>query len=70
MLLLHDQWVGIGAGRTRPGTGATKLDFTGTGIGFSQLFLQSANGNTQVKYGGSAILVFGVASLTAADFLF
>ncbi len=50
--------------------GQARLDFTGSGIAFSQMFLQSANGNTQVEFGGSAILVFGVASLSAGDFLF
>ena len=50
--------------------GAAKLDFTGSGIGFGQLALNGARGNTQVEYGGWAILVFGVSSLTAGDFIF
>ena len=47
-----------------------KLDFTGSGITFAQLVIQSAGGNTQVMQGGSLVLLFGVASLTAADFIF
>ncbi len=50
--------------------GAAKLDFRGSGIGFANVFLRSAGGNTQVEVFGDAILVFGVSSLTAADFLF
>ena len=50
--------------------GQARLDFTGSGIGFDQLFIQSANGNSQVEFGGAAILVFGVATLSASDFLF
>jgi serralysin len=40
------------------------------GVGFSDLFLNSAGGNTQVEVFGSAILVFDVGGMTAADFLF
>ena len=50
--------------------GAAKLVFTGSGITFGQLSIVSGTGNSQVEYGGSAILVFGVANLTASDFLF
>ena len=50
--------------------GADKLVFTGSGIDFAQLHFNSAGGNTQVEYGVSAILVFGVASLGAGDFIF
>lgn len=48
--------------------GQARLLFNG--ITFAQLTLNSANGNTQVEYNGNAILVFGVASMTAADFTF
>jgi len=58
----YDQIAGWAAG--------DKLVFTGSGLTFGQLFLNSAGGNTQVEYAGSAILVFGAASLTATDFLF
>ena len=37
---------------------------------FAQLGINSAGGNTQVSFGSSAILLFGVASLTANDFIF
>jgi len=50
--------------------GLAKIDFRGSGIGFSNLFLNFANGNTQVEVAGNAILVFGVASMSAGDFLF
>ena len=50
--------------------GQAKIVFTGTGITYGALSIVSANGNSQVEYGGSAILVFGVATLTAGDFLF
>ena len=50
--------------------GAASIDFRGSGIGFSDLFLNSAGGNTQVEVFGSAILVFGVAQMSVADFLF
>ena len=50
--------------------GSAKIDFRGSGITFGNLFLNSANGNTQVEVFGSAILVFNVASLGASDFLF
>ena len=46
-----------------------KLDFRGSGIGFAQLNLNAAGGNTQVNLGQDVILVFG-AVLTEADFLF
>ena len=50
--------------------GQARLVFTGSGIGFDALTIVTANGNSQVQHGGSAILLFGVASLTEADFLF
>ena len=50
--------------------GSAKLDFRGSGIAFTNLFLNSAGGNTQVEVFGSAILVFGVAQMSAGDFLF
>ena len=50
--------------------GLAKIDFTGSGIGFAALFLNSAGGNTQVEVYGSAVLVFGVASLSVSDFIF
>ncbi len=50
--------------------GSAKLDFTGSGITFPQLTIVSGGGNSQVEFGGSAILVFGVATLVAGDFLF
>lgn len=50
--------------------GSAKIDFRGSGISFGNLFLNSAGGNTQVEVFGSAILVFGVGSLSAGDFLF
>jgi serralysin len=48
--------------------GLAKIQIVGGG--FSDLFLNSAGGNTQVEIFGSAILVFGVAGMSAADFLF
>ena len=70
-----DRFVYEGAGWGYDGisgfvAGAAKLDFRGSGISFSQLYIQSANGNTQVEYNGSAILVFGVTSLGLSDFFF
>ena len=50
--------------------GQARLDFTASDIGLAGLFLRLANGNCQVGVFGSAILVFGVASLGAADFIF
>ncbi len=50
--------------------GEAKIDFRGSGYVIGDLFLNSANGNTQVEVGGSAILVFNVASMSATDFLF
>jgi Ca2+-binding RTX toxin-like protein len=50
--------------------GQAKLDFTGSGLSFSQLVIASNGVNSQVEYGGWAILVFGVANLTASDFIF
>ncbi|MBC7942586.1 MAG: calcium-binding protein, partial [Chitinophagaceae bacterium] len=52
--------------------GAAKLQFLAeSGVtGFGQLGLTSGGGNTQVEFGGYAVLVFGVASLAASDFLF
>ncbi|MCX7374353.1 MAG: M10 family metallopeptidase C-terminal domain-containing protein [Alphaproteobacteria bacterium] len=47
-----------------------KLDFSGSGITFAQLVIQSAGGNTQVMQGGSLVLLFGVASLSAGDVIF
>jgi len=38
--------------------------------GFEQLGINSAGGNTQVDNGANAILLFGVASLTAAEGIF
>lgn len=50
--------------------GQAKFDFTGLGISFAQVSIISANGNSQVQYGADGVLVFGLATLTAADFLF
>jgi Ca2+-binding RTX toxin-like protein len=50
--------------------GAAKLDFRGSGITFGQLTLNSAGANTQVEFGGHAILLHGVAALGGGDFLF
>ena len=47
-----------------------KLDFRGSGIGFGDLTLTSGGGNGQAAYGDSAVLVYGVGNLAAADFLF
>lgn len=51
--------------------GACKLQFeAASGVtSFAQLSVIAANGNTQVDYAGSTIVVFGVA-LTQSDFLF
>ncbi|MBC7431800.1 MAG: hypothetical protein H7345_07005 [Rubritepida sp.] len=59
----HDEIAGFTNGQSR-------LDFAGSGIGWAGLFLRSASGNCQVEVFGSAILVFGLASLGAADFIF
>jgi Ca2+-binding RTX toxin-like protein len=61
----YDQVAGFAAGEA-------KIQFAaGSGVTqFSQLFLNSANGNTQVEFDGHAILVFGMASMTASDFIF
>ena len=50
--------------------GLDKLVFTNSGISFGQLFLNSNGSNTQVEFDGSAILVFGAASLGLNDFVF
>ncbi len=50
--------------------GQARLDFRGSGLSFSQLAINTNGVNTQVEYGGWAILVFGVPNLTAADFIF
>ena len=47
-----------------------RLDFRGAGIGLGDLTLTSGGGNGQAAYGDSAVLVYGVGSLTADDFLF
>ncbi len=47
----------------------SKLDFTGSGISFSQLGLNMANGNTQVNFGADVILAFGT-TLNQGDFIF
>jgi len=61
----YDQVAGFTAGQA-------KIQFTaGSGVtDFSQLFLNMAGGNTQVEFNGHAILVFGVASMNAGDFVF
>ncbi|RVT95925.1 matrixin family metalloprotease [Rhodovarius crocodyli] len=46
-----------------------KLDFRGSGIGWADLSLTHANGNTQVNHGSDVVLVFG-ANLGVSDFLF
>jgi len=52
--------------------GAARIRFeAGSGVtGFDQLYLYSAGGNTQISHGQDVILLFGVASLSAADFIF
>ncbi len=50
--------------------GGAKLDFRGSSITFPQLTLTTGGGNGQAAFGDSAVLVYGVGSLTAADFLF
>jgi Ca2+-binding RTX toxin-like protein len=50
--------------------GQAKLDFRGSGLSFGQLAINTNGVNTQVEYGGWAILVFGMSNLTAADFIF
>lgn len=61
----YDQVAGFTAGQAR-------IQFTaGSGVTlFSQLALNSAGGNTQVEFGGFAILVFGMASMAESDFIF
>lgn len=61
----YDQIAGFTAG-------AAKLQFlAASGVtSFAQLSLASGGGNTQVEFGGYAVLVFGVGALTASDFLF
>ena len=50
--------------------GLAKIQFVGTGLNFTDLFLNSAGGNTQVEYNGQAILVFNVISMGLSDFDF
>lgn len=61
----YDQVAGFTAGQA-------KIQFSaGSGVTqFGQLALNSAGGNTQVEFGGFAILVFGLASMTESDFIF
>ncbi|MCX7371881.1 MAG: Ig-like domain-containing protein [Alphaproteobacteria bacterium] len=47
-----------------------KLDFTGSGLSFTDLVIASGGGDSSVSYAGSTIMVFGAASLAAGDFVF
>ena len=49
-----------------------KLQFeAGSGVtSFAQLGINSAGGNTQINHANGVILLFGVASVTAGDFIF
>ncbi len=51
-------------------TAGSKIDFTGRGFSMASLSFATANNNTQVTFGGDRTLVYGVASLTAGDFIF
>ncbi len=51
-------------------TAGSKIDFTGRGFSMASLSFATANGNTQVTFGGDRTLVYGVAGLVAADFIF
>ncbi len=61
----YDQVAGFVQGSAKiwfqPASGVTSM---------GGITLNSANGNTQVEWNGNAILVFGVASMSASDFLF
>ncbi len=47
-----------------------KLDFRGSGLTLSQLTVYGASGSTVVMNGADRIDVYGVASLSASDFIF
>ena len=51
--------------------GAKFQFLSGSGItSFGQLGISSAGGNTQVNFNGQSVLFFGVATMTADDFIF